>query len=396
LIFPLNGELVHATGDVALNNNSLFIKPLDSTLQNLSGKFSFSNGDLQSQPMTATWFNQPLKVDFNTREGEKSYQVGVNMDANWQPSRTGVLPKAINDEISGSVPWQGKVAIELPYRGSPTYKVGVTADLKNVSSHLPAPVDKAAGEPLPVKIDVDGNLKSFDLTGKVGSNNHLNSRWLLNQKLTLDRAIWASDSRTNPPLPQQQGVELNLPPMDGAQWLALFQQGAASDASSAAVFPKQVTLRTPSLTLGGQQWNNLSIVSQPSAQGTKVDAQGREVNATLTMHDNAPWQAAIRYLYYNPSSTPLTQASAPSTGPLTRNRLDFSGWPDLQLRCAECWLWGQKYGRIDGDFAIKGDTLTDERSGGYRLRAADQRRRMGEWPERPAHVVERKTARQEN
>lgn len=358
LNIPLDGELVHATGDVALNNNSLFIKPLDSTLHNLSGKFSFSNGDLQSQPMTATWFNQPLKVDFNTREGEKSYQVDVNMDANWQPSRTGVLPKAINDEISGSVPWQGKVAIELPYRGSATYKVGVTADLKNVSSHLPAPVDKAAGEPLPVKIDVDGNLKSFDLTGKVGSSNHLNSRWLLNQKLTLDRAIWASDSRTNPPLPQQQGVELNLPPMDGAQWLALFQQGAASNASSAAVFPKQVTLRTPSLTLGGQQWNNLSIVSQPSSQGTKVDAQGREVNATLTMHDNAPWQAAIRYLYYNPSSTPLTQASTPSTGPLTRNRIDFSGWPDLQLRCAECWLWGQKYGRIDGDFAIKGDTLT--------------------------------------
>ena len=82
------------------------------------------------------------------------------------------------------------------------------------------------------------------------------------------------------------------------------------------------------------------------------------MNATLTMHDNAPWQAAIRYLYYNPSSTPLTQASAASTGPLTRNRIDFSGWPDLQLRCAECWLWGQKYGRIDGDFAIKGDTLT--------------------------------------
>lgn len=45
-------------------------------------------------------------------------------------------------------------------------------------------------------------------------------------------------------------------------------------------------------------------------------------------------------------------------GPQTATRLDFHGWPDLQLRCAECWLWGQKYGRIDGDVAIKGDTLT--------------------------------------
>ena len=359
LDIPLDGELVHAKGDVALKNNSLFIKPLDSTLHNLNGKFSFANGDLQSEPLTATWFNQPLKVDFSTTEGEKAYQVAVNMDANWQPSRTNVLPKALNEAISGSVPWQGKVAIELPYHGSANYKIGVTGNLDNVSSRLPSPANKAAGEPLPVKIDVTGDLNSFNLSGKMGDKNHINSRWLLNQKLTLDRAIWTSDSRTIPPLPATQGVELNLPAMDGAQWLALFQQGAANDASSAAVFPKQVTLRTPSLSLGGQQWNNLSIVSQPTAQGTKVNAQGREINATLTMHDNAPWQAAIRYLYYNPSSSPLTQAAATSSGMLSNtSRIDFRGWPDLQLRCAECWLWGQKYGRIDGDFTIGGDTLT--------------------------------------
>jgi uncharacterized protein YhdP len=47
-----------------------------------------------------------------------------------------------------------------------------------------------------------------------------------------------------------------------------------------------------------------------------------------------------------------------NASPLASKRLDFHGWPDLQLRCAECWLWGQKYGRIDGDFSIKGDTLT--------------------------------------
>ncbi|SQA99163.1 Uncharacterized protein involved in outer membrane biogenesis [Cedecea neteri] len=29
----------------------------------------------------------------------------------------------------------------------------------------------------------------------------------------------------------------------------------------------------------------------------------------------------------------------------------------MQIRCAECWLWGQKYGRIDGDVTINGDTL---------------------------------------
>ncbi|MGG2080182.1 AsmA2 domain-containing protein YhdP [Lelliottia nimipressuralis] len=357
LDIPLDGEMTTAEGDVVLNNNSLFIKPLDSTLKNLSGKFSFVNGNLKSGPLKANWFNQPINVDFSTTEGEKAYQVAVNMDANWQPARMDVLPKPVAESIDGTVAWNGKVAIDLPYRGSAHYKVDVTGDLKNVSSHLPAPLDKKAGQPLPMNINVQGDLNSFALTGNANGTNHFNSRWLLSRKLTLDRAIWTTDSRTIPPLPEQPGVELNLPAMDGAEWLAIFNKGVGQNVDEAAQFPQRVTVRTPSLTLGGQQWNNLSIVSEPTLNGSTVEAQGREINATLTMRDNAPWQAVIRYLYYNPTTATKGQKGAAS--PLAEvSKVDFSGWPDLQLRCAECWLWGQKYGRIDGDFAVKGNTLS--------------------------------------
>lgn len=357
LDIPLDGELVMAKGDVQLKNNDLFIKPLNSTVKGLNGEFSFENGDLTSGPLTARWFNQPLNIDFSTTEGQKAYQVAVNMQANWQPERTGVMPKQITDAIDGTVPWQGKVAIELPYKGGTQYKVDITGDLKNVSSRLPAPANKKAGEPLPVKLNVAGDLTHFDLTGTVGSRDHLNSRWLLNKKLTLDRAIWASDSKSIPPLPEAEGVELNLPPMDGAQWLALFRKGAADSVGDAAVFPERVTLRTPSLTMAGQQWNNLSVVSQPVSGGRQIEAQGREVNASLAIRDNAPWRAEIRYLYYNPSQT-TTTGEPVGNNLYSNDRFDFQNWPDLQLRCAECWLWGQKYGRIDGDFSAKGDTLS--------------------------------------
>ncbi|HGX3825064.1 AsmA2 domain-containing protein YhdP [Escherichia coli] len=358
LDIPLNGELVTAKGEVTLRNNSLFIKPLDSTLKNLSGKFSFINGDLQSEPLTASWFNQPLNVDFSTKEGAKAYQVAVNLNGNWQPAKTGVLPEAVNEALSGSVAWDGKVGIELPYHAGATYNVELNGDLKNVSSHLPSPLAKPAGEPLPVNVKVDGNLNSFELTGQAGADNHFNSRWLLGQKLTLDRAIWAADSKTLPPLPEQSGVELNMPPMNGAEWLALFQKGAAESVGGAASFPQHITLRTPMLSLGNQQWNNLSIVSQPTANGTQVEAQGREINATLAMRNNAPWLANIKYLYYNPS-VPKTHGDSTNSSPfLTTERISFRGWPDAQIRCAECWFWGQKFGRIDSDITISGNTLT--------------------------------------
>ncbi|WP_395490068.1 AsmA2 domain-containing protein YhdP [Cedecea davisae] len=360
LDIPLNGEMTIAKGDVLLNNNTLLIKPLNSTLHNLNGKFSFTNGDLQSETLSASWFNQPVSLDFNTKTGDKDYQIGVNLNGDWQPNKTGVLPKQVNDAIGGSLAWKGDVGITLPYRGSASYKVNLAGDLKNVSSHLPAPVDKKAGTPLPLNIAVKGDLKSFDLTGNAGSLNHFSSRWLLNKKLTLDRAIWTTDSKTVPPLPGQQGIELDLPAMDGAQWLALFSAGAADSVGGSAAFPSAITLRTPALTLGGQQWHNLSLVSRPAIGGTQVEAQGREINASLSMKNNAPWQASIKYLYFNPTWTlaPATSGGTPAPlQPESDNAISFRGWPDVQLRCAECWLWGQKYGRIDGDVKINGDTL---------------------------------------
>lgn len=358
LDIPLDGEQVTAKGDVLLRDNSLFIKPLDSTLKNLTGQFSFVNGNLKSEPMTANWFNQPLNVDFSTTEGAKAYQVAVNLNGNWQPARTGVLPAQVNDALKGSVAWDGKVGIDLPYHSGTTYNVELNGDLRNVSSHLPSPLDKRAGEALPVKIKAAGDLRSLTLTGSAGQENHFNSRWLLNQKLTLDRAIWTAESRTTPPLPEREGIELNLPAMDGAQWLALFQKGAADNVGANANFPQHVTLRTPALTLGGQQWNNLSLVSEAASNGTKIEAQGREINATLAMRNNAPWLANIKYLYYNPSAAKKTDnREAPASPFASVERVSFRGWPDVQLRCEECWMWGQKYGRIDADVAIQGDTL---------------------------------------
>ena len=229
-------------------------------------------------------------------------------------------------------------------------------------------------------MNVKGNLQGFELTGLVGENNHFNSHWMLGERLSLERAIWASDSKTLPPLPEYSGVELNLPAMDGAEWLALFQQGVGNQVGNTTHFPEHITLRTPMLSLGGQRWNNLSIISEPSANGTVVEAQGREINASLAMHNNAPWLANIKYLYYNPSVAKSNGTSSPFAA---ANQISFQGWPDAQIRCQQCWFWGQKYGRIDGDIAINGNTLTLSNGlldTGYARLTAD-----GEWVNAPGN-----------
>lgn len=365
LDIPFTGEPTRAEGKVTLTGNSLFIKPLNSTIEDLRGSFDFHDGNLTSGPLNGRWFNQPLALDFSTHEGDKSYTVGVNVKGNWQPTRTGMRLKQVESKISGAIPWQGKVDIALPYHAGATYRVALEGNLNDIQSKLPVPLDKARGETLPFHVAVNGDLRHFDLSGNMGANSRFNSRWLLGKKLALDRAIWATDSRTMPPLPSQAGIELNLPALDGAEWLALFKQGESQKVDTAVTLPERVTLRTPALQFGGQRWNNLSLVSQPMTGGTQLNAQGREINGRLTISDRGPWQLALQYLYYNPDISALTGKVSPTQSgstaaklpPTGDERFSFAGWPNVQIRCAECWLLGQKYGRLDGDVTINGDTL---------------------------------------
>lgn len=359
LDIPFTGEMTTAQGNVRLANNALYIKPLDSTVKGLTGSFDFHNGNLRSGPLRGQWFNQPLALDFTTHEGSKNYAVGVNLKGDWQPAKMGVLPKPLASNLTGSVPWQGKVDINLPYHGGASYRVALNGSLQNIQSQLPAPANKYRGDALPASVNVVGDLHHFDLAGSLGSNSRFNSRWLLAKKLRLERAVWASDSRTQPPLPAQPGIELNLPALDGAQWLGLFEQGDVGQASTSVLLPEHITVKTPALQLAGQRWNNLSVTSQPTGAGTQIDARGREINGRLTMNSHAPWQLALQYLYYNPNINALAGQTSSTPAALNAAKpLSFAGWPDARIRCEQCWLMGQKYGRIDGDIDIKGDTLS--------------------------------------
>ena len=84
-----------------------------------------------------------------------------------------------------------------------------------MSSHLPPPLDKEAGEALPIAINASGDLHSFNLSGSVREHHRFNSRWLLEPQLRVDRGIWLNDAKSTPALPDRRGMVLNLPALDG-------------------------------------------------------------------------------------------------------------------------------------------------------------------------------------
>ena len=366
LDIPLNGKQVRATGEVQLADNSLLIKPLDTTIRHLSGRFRYDNGNLQSEPMQGTWLGQPLAVDFSTQEQPQSMGIKVNLSGDWQPARLPGLPAAALPALGGSAPWKSQVGITLPHQGKPEYNVDAMVDLKGVSSRLPAPLAKAAGEPLLLTAHAAGGLKSFTLTGRVGKENAFNSRWLLGDALTLDRAAWQRHSTTPPPLPADSSLTLDLPALDGESWLALLSPAQAAPAAAGSAsglafhFPKQVTLTTPLLEAGGQSWHNVAVNTTQQPGGMQAQVHADEADGTLKMAENAPWRADIRYLYYNPQfAAAIGGEGAQNAGgnPFGKT-FSFSDWPSVMLRCQRCWFYGQNIGRVEGDVTPQGDTLT--------------------------------------
>lgn len=387
LDIPLDGQQVHASGNVVMNNNALFIKPLKTTLTNLTGRFRYNNGNLESEEMQARWFGQPLGVSFSTKENPDDFGVKVKLLGDWQPAKISQIPAAVSRQLAGHLPWQGDVDITLPHRGGARYEVELNGDGKEVSSRLPSPLDKKAGEAMPIAIKASGDLQHFDLSGSVATRHRFNSRWLLEPTLRVDRGIWLNDAAKTPALPDHAGMVLNLPPLDGEAWVAMMAGGSGSAGGSGGerqlggvTLPGNLTLRSPAVTLAGQQWHAVDATLAETAGGNaQVSINAEEIRGKLEIAAKAPWQIGLDYLYYNPQWDHEAQQGGNASSQQA-SQINFSGWPALQLRCAECWVLGQKYGRIAATLQPKGDTLA--LTNGTVDTGSSQLKIKGEWVNR--------------
>ncbi len=364
LSIPLTGQPVTASGKVNLANNSLLIKPLGTTMKDLSGQFRYNNGSLDSDLLTAQWLGQPVDVRFTTQEQEKGFDIKVDMQGDWAVNRLPGVPEPIAKLVGGHASWQSIVAVTLPFKGKTTYSVDVTSDLKNVSSHLPPPLDKPGGQAFPLAVKAQGGLSGFNLSGRAGKSNAFNSEFLLGKQVALTRGAWASDGGKIPPLPAGKSLTLDLPALDGEKWLALMTPQSRSTGKAMASrfrFPDALTLNTPALTLAGQQWRDLTLTRSNTLGGSLIAAKGKEINGKLAMADNGPWHADLGYLYYNPmwAKGAQTAPDAPQNALFSDDdpTVSFNDWPAVQLRCQECWIMGQNLGKVSADIAPQQNTL---------------------------------------
>ncbi|XOD70321.1 MAG: AsmA2 domain-containing protein YhdP [Sodalis sp. (in: enterobacteria)] len=352
LDIPLNGQSVTASGNIAMKNNSLYIKPLRITLHRLNGSFYYNNGNLNSSPLEGQWYGQPVSINFTIRKKYSGFDINIGLKGDWALNKLPKTQDTVMKSVNGRVVWRSDIAITFPMKGKTRYEITVMSDLKKLSSSLPPPLNKSNWKPLMLAINIKGDMRSFLLSGHIGASNYFNSQWLLgrNVMLTLTRGAWADGGKV-PALPVDKKLICSLPLLDGEKWLELIKASFLTTNTLSTVLlhlPHELTLRIPALRLGGQVWHNLLLTySRVRSGSSRVTAQGTEINGVLTMNDNAPWHTNLDYLYYNPAlATKNINTASFHTGQCLSNIDSFSGWPMLAISCRQCWIMGKNLGQV--------------------------------------------------
>ncbi|MDX7990325.1 AsmA2 domain-containing protein YhdP [Xenorhabdus littoralis] len=371
LDIPLEHGEVKASGEIALKDTDLFIKPLNSQMKHLSGKFRFDNGNLKSDVLSANWFGHPLSLRFSTQDLPKHYLVGVNLDARWAAQTLPALPAEIRRKLSGTLNWQGKVNITIPSGKSSAnnrpstdnvkYRVAVDADLSHLSSKLPALDTESLREWNKANILAEGDMNQLQLKGSMGKRYTFNTQWMLEKEhVRLRRGIFYTDGEGIPALPEKSLFALKLPAIDGEKLLALAESVKRnSSTENGLLWPSVFEISLPSLDFGGQRWSQLEFGIVQQADGMKVSAAGEEINGSVLIHNSKSMQASINYLYYDPN---FTTSSSEDDNKLMPNEASsphysLNRWPELNIECTECWIAGLKLGKVSASIMPEGDSL---------------------------------------
>ncbi|UDG79727.1 AsmA2 domain-containing protein YhdP [Candidatus Steffania adelgidicola] len=366
LDIPLSGPAVTASGDITLENNSLYLKSLDITLQHLNGTFHYTNRNIDSTFLDGTCFGQPIVLNFITREKFGSFNVNVGLKGDWILRKLPLIPDRLTKVVKGHIPWESNIKVVLPVKGKMHYEVIVRSDLKNIKSQFPAPFDKEENQPLTLVINAKGNMYSFTFSAYTNNLNAFNSQWLLlpGKKVQLAFGAWTDNGKI-PPLPADTAaLTLSIKTLDGDKWLHLLQslppsRGTVSDIPF--FFPETLKIRISDLTLGGQTWHHLDLTDHNMSQGNKVIIQGQEIHGILTITKNAHWRADLDYLYYHPGFSIVTANPSSSLSKKQRSGYSdiFANWPTtFKVTCRQCWIQGQNLGWVSANIKVKQNQLT--------------------------------------
>ncbi|MDA8110294.1 MAG: YhdP family protein [Betaproteobacteria bacterium] len=339
LDLPLNAlKQSKISGDFQLANDSLRLRPGMPALEHLNGSVGFTESALTLHNVKAQLLGSPVAISGGSKPGQ-----GVAVSARGQASVAG-LRAAFGHPwwryLSGSAAYVASVVV----RGG-SAQVSFESSLAGVASALPPPLAKAAGEPLPLKVEfLPGEGDARDRISVV-LGKRLRAELLRVRQdgaMVLQRASVALNPVAGAPmrLPEREAMSPGspatlvygtLPALDLDRWLPLFAGNGA--AAGAATFD----LKLGVLDAFGKRVHDVTLRAGVDASGWSANVQATELAGDLSYRYQGGGKLIARLKHFQ----------IPEDAPGVKPQEGVKDLPAVDLVTDQFTFRGKQFGRVE-------------------------------------------------
>lgn len=348
LLIPLHDvNTTKVKGSYTVSNGSISSADVPE-LTRINGKLEFTETQFRGQNLGTWVYGGPAQVSLMSAK-DGSVRIAARGRVSDNGLRTG-LGTAYLDRVFGSTDWNGDINVSKN-----GVDFSIRSSLVGMASSLPYPLNKAADESIPLKVEKKQSAGSLQENISVNYGNQLSARIVRNKnnggEWQIERGNIAFNSAAT--LPTQPGltVQGNLDHLDVDEWRALSADsngnGAESNAGkNSSLDVRKLDLAITKLDVFDRRINDLKLNANAIKDGwqMKVDSQEMSGDIQWLSQGNGKVLARLKRLR-SPSSTPDT-ATLRTQGKFSQQG-SVTEYPSLDI-VAENFEHGKKQlGRLE-------------------------------------------------
>lgn len=396
LDIPLDGKgEVQASGDASFHDNRVRIAALDLPLEKVAGRLEYDNEHTRIHNLKASLWNQPLTLDYEGRLLPRGYQADLKFRGSWDSRRQRRDIPAL-ELLQGNSNWAGSLGLTLPEDKPFSFQLALDSSLQGMGLDLPAPLAKAAGARLPLKVTARGRDGSADIRAVLGADVDMQGRLVYGEG-----APYMSRVRVNVGQPGARVIQdrpmllaINQQQADVAGWLGRLtrwlpgkgQETTGNAVVGPAFLPQEwwVDGQLARADIGTATLKAVHFTVGPVQQATEVMIDSPDVMGVvrLPLTDRQPIDARFARIHWSGKGSDL------SPDPDARqDKAIMDAIPWLRFSCVDCRFGELPLGEVKGEL-VPGANRLDLK--GLEMRLAGSTLRGGaEWLARAGQMQTR-------
>jgi uncharacterized protein (TIGR02099 family) len=274
------------TGEFAMTDAQLRIGALPM-LTRINGKIGFTEHEVRGRDLTMETLGGPAKLDISSDDGRVRVTGSGTMTF---AALRREQPSEFLDKVSGGTDWTLAANLRQGNQGSSSWVV--QSSMKGASVDLPAPLGKAAGDTMPLRLerreDAAQPGSDFISASYGGIAQFAANRKIDGKAPTIDRALLSlgkAIERQDADRAERPGlwVRAELPALDVDDWITVLRRAGSADAAERKeVIP---SLAGADLDVGqvdalGVKFADLKLVMRESSSRWNFVLTGREIAGT--------------------------------------------------------------------------------------------------------------------